>query len=287
MATITGQSIVDRSETILQDITNTRWPADELFDWLNDGQREVVMLKPDVNTTTKEDFSPTADATLQSIPSAGLMLIDVTRNRYGSGTKAAVRRIDRQILDDQRNTWHGEASVDDVKHWMFDERNPKDFYLYPAPSSNTVLEIVYASAPNDVAPGSVSAFTSKTYSLNDYCTDSGGNYVYKCLLGGAATVEPSGTTFGQAEVDTDSVIWQNVGNGVISIDDIYANALLDYILYRAYQKDADYAANNQRAMTAYESFLNSLGLRDRKESGRDPNVQPTYLSGAVKPGVSG
>jgi len=49
--------------------------------------------------------------------------------------------------------------------------------------------------------------------------------------------------------------------GTIKLDDRYAPAILDYMLYRAYQKDADYAANDQRSQTAYQTFLNSLGVQ--------------------------
>lgn len=47
----------------------------------------------------------------------------------------------------------------------------------------------------------------------------------------------------------------------IRLDDRYAPAILDYMLYRAYQKDADYAANDQRSQMAYQTFLNSIGAQ--------------------------
>lgn len=47
----------------------------------------------------------------------------------------------------------------------------------------------------------------------------------------------------------------------ISLDDIYANAILDYLLYRAYSKDAEYAANSNRAVSHMNSFNASLGLK--------------------------
>jgi hypothetical protein len=45
--------IVDRAETILQDTTNTRWPATELIDWLNAGQVEIALLKPEASVTNE------------------------------------------------------------------------------------------------------------------------------------------------------------------------------------------------------------------------------------------
>jgi hypothetical protein len=36
--------------------------------------------------------------------------------------------------------------------------------------------------------------------------------------------------------------------------------LQDYILYRAYTKDSDYAGNAARAQSAYAAFANALGI---------------------------
>jgi len=43
------------------------------------------------------------------------------------------------------------------------------------------------------------------------------------------------------------------------LDPQYANPALDYILYRAYSKDADHAANVQRAVAHYTAMQTSLG----------------------------
>ena len=81
-------------------------------------------------------------------------------------------------------------------------------------------------------------------------------------------------------------------SSVITIDDVYANALLDYVLYRAYSKDADYAANEQRVMAAYQTFVNSLGIFEQSSMQSNPNyrtlsnVSPTYV-GPSMPRTSG
>lgn len=47
MGTIIARTVIEKVQTILQDKTGVRWPAeDELLGWLNDGQREVVIFKP-------------------------------------------------------------------------------------------------------------------------------------------------------------------------------------------------------------------------------------------------
>lgn len=70
--------------------------------------------------------------------------------------------------------------------------------------------------------------------------------------------------------------------GTISIDDIYANALLDYIMFRAYSKDAEYAQNAQLAIAYYTSFANSIGLSVKNALERNPNI----IDGGNNPNIT-
>ena len=66
MGTILASAIVDKAEIILLDDTNVRWASTELLAYLNEGQRAIVLLKPDTNVTT--DSYPLVEGTKQSIP---------------------------------------------------------------------------------------------------------------------------------------------------------------------------------------------------------------------------
>ena len=57
---------------------------------------------------------------------------------------------------------------------------------------------------------------------------------------------------------------------VISLDDVYANCILDYVLYRSYQKDSEFAGNAQRAMMHYQSFANALGVKTQVDGATTP-----------------
>jgi hypothetical protein len=56
----------------------------------------------------------------------------------------------------------------------------------------------------------------------------------------------------------------------ISVDDVYGNCIVDFILYRSYQKDSEYAGNSERAMMHYSAFANALGMKTRTDSAMDP-----------------
>ena len=74
-----------------------------------------------------------------------------------------------------------------------------------------------------------------------------------------------------SESTPDITITDFVGDTtVISIDDVYSNCLLDYVLYRSYQKDSEFAGNAQRAMMHYQSFANALGIKTQDDSAVTP-----------------
>lgn len=56
------------------------------------------------------------------------------------------------------------------------------------------------------------------------------------------------------------------GDEPISLDDLYANAILEYMLYRAFQKDAEYGANPQRAGLHWNAFLSEIGDRSKADA---------------------
>jgi hypothetical protein len=57
---------------------------------------------------------------------------------------------------------------------------------------------------------------------------------------------------------------------IIVISDLYANALLDYILYRAYLKDAEYTQNADRAALHYKAFISSIGAKPAVDATVEP-----------------
>lgn len=218
MGTITAQSIVDRARHILQDTTagGTRWLDPELLKWLNDAQREIVLLKPNAYSSV-EDINLTT-GTKQVIPAEGLLLLSITRNTGGG----AVRRVDRGILDSENPNWHGDTPAADVEHYVFDEDAPQTFWVYPPNNSSGSVEIIMSKAPEEVG----------------------------------------------VIADT------------ITLNDIYANVILDFLLYRAYSKDTDYAGNSNRAGVHYQAFNNSLGVKVQSEAASSPNMN-TQISRAA------
>ena len=88
----------------------------------------------------------------------------------------------------------------------------------------------------------------------------------------AARLEVIYSSVPTAHTLTEAQLINTATTEVIRLDDSYANALLDYILYRAYSKDADYAANANRAVAHYQAFQNALGASAQANAASQPGA---------------
>lgn len=224
---IAAKDLLLKAATIIQDTTSTRWPASELVGWLNSAQREVMIYRPDANP--KFIALTLVAGTRQTLPADGVKLLDVMRNTNG----AAIRQVKREILDAQNPSWHTMAAGP-IVHFMFDEREPRAFYVYRPAAVNAQVDALYSAYPVQVA------------------------------------VPAAGQTI--ADV-----------TGDIGLPDIFEGALTDYVLYRAYSKDAQYAGNGQRAAAHYQQFANALGIEVKATAqfsptpgnASNPNIMPS------------
>tara|TARA_B100000780_G_C21102075_1_gene444799 strand:- start:1333 stop:1986 length:654 start_codon:yes stop_codon:yes gene_type:complete len=149
---ISSNDIISKAQTVLQDVAAARWTTTELLSWLNDGQREICLLKPSVSATNQ---SVTLVAgTKQSIPAVGLQVLRIVRNLTGAGVGGkVVSVISRDVLDMRQPMWHTAAATAVADHYVFDELDPRTFYVYPPNDGNGYLETVYAVEPAQVSVG--------------------------------------------------------------------------------------------------------------------------------------
>jgi hypothetical protein len=210
---LTVSDVLLRASDIIQDQTNVRWPQEELLRYLNDARREISIARPDLYATTST-VTLTGGGTRYALPSDGVRLIDVTRNMPSGAAGKAIRVVEREILDAQKPDWHTETASAVVKHFMYDERNPRQYYVYPPATAGHQIEIVYGQTPTDIS----------------------------------------------------------VLSTPLSQEDIYTGAIVDYICYRAFSKDSEYAGNAQRAQAHYQQFMNALGLGNKVNQITSPNT---------------
>lgn len=208
---LTADQVIARANDILLDTGGVRWTTAELLRWLNDGRREMAITRPDVYAIVA--VIDLASGTKQAVPADGTRFLDAIRNMAPDGITplAAVRPVQREHLDAQNENWHLDTAGP-TKHFMFDERVPAVFYVYPQAVAAAKLEIAYSQAPVDV-----------------------------------------------------------IGSTELAKEGLYTGALVDYVLYRAYSKDAAFAGNQQRAAAAYAQFRAAIGEGDARDLTTSPN----------------
>jgi hypothetical protein len=218
MGTITAQSIIDKASTLLLDTSNVRWSRAELLGWLNDGQRQIVVMAP--SATNKVAVMKLVAGTRQNIPSDGWTLLNVIRYMGTDGTRPgrAVRVTSQQLLDSYNPNWHSSTPSVVPQSYVFDQQDMTAFYVYPPNTGNGYVQLNYSPEPSDL------------------------------------TLESQ----------------------PIVVRDIFQTALLDYILYRACSKDAEYAPGLQLAAGYLQTFNLAMGVKQEAEIKNSPNqsLQP-------------
>lgn len=221
-ATVQVKDLIDKAEEILQDTTNVKWSQQSLLDYVNDAQREIVLIRPDANVSN-EQFT-LAQSAKQTLPADALRLLSLYKN--ASPTTKTIQNIQKKVLDDTVSDWYG-TTGNFVEYYVYDERDPKHFYVYPHPSGGGhKADIVFSFAPDKI---NIPNFSTSTT--------------------------------------------------VIGLDDIYANAIFDYMLYRAYQKDTESASDLNKATLFLQSFQNSMGIKSQADTASSPKPStPTEIT---------
>lgn len=238
MGSILARAVLDQASILLEDRQKRRWPDSELLKWLNAGQYEIVLLRPDAKTRT---FSQLLQAgTKQFIPATDLQLLDVPRNMGADGATPgrAPRHIAKTTLDNEDPTWHTHTANSVVRQWSYDKRVPYTWWCYPQqPLSNRgYVELIVSTVPTD------------------------------CTVNGVD---------GQ---DSDSTI---------DIADIYFNPLLNFVVYRAYSKDAEYTMPGGKADLAQREFFQSLGIKTESDKQVRPEKSSAPTHEPNRPGNQG
>jgi hypothetical protein len=153
MATILAAAIINAAAFALQDEAGRRWARAELLGYVNDGQRDLCVVKPDACVVN--DKIQLVPGPKQAIPANGTAFMRLSCNLGVNGTKRgrAPRRFAIELMDRQNPNWQADAPSQTVMEYGFDERDPKHFYVSPPQPANNpaFVEAVFAAVPSDLA----------------------------------------------------------------------------------------------------------------------------------------
>ncbi|WP_035789229.1 phage adaptor protein [Janthinobacterium sp. CG3] len=243
------KEVLYRVSTQLQDIAPqfTRWHERELVTWLNDGQRAIAKFLP--ASCTRIDALKLKPGTKQSIE-----LIAPADVKPGDGSPAAA--VYGNFLNDVVRNMGVDGltagrAVRVVSREVLDSQNPDwhtivgtgrvDQFVFDPRSP----KVFYVTPAIGAAPA---VWIEVSYLANPVDIPSTGTVA--APLYGADSASAT----------------------VISVDDKYVDDLANYILARAYMKDADFASSQPNAVAYSSMFTSSLNAQVQALTGNNPNL---------------
>ena len=122
-----------------------------MLGWINEAQRAIYAKDKSVGTVIAN--VALAVGTKQTLPTGGDLLLDSPRNLADAGGAPgrALRKVSMRVMDAQAPGWHTETGATTILEYMYDERTPDTFYVYPPAASGARLELKYNRPPPAVA----------------------------------------------------------------------------------------------------------------------------------------
>lgn len=151
----TAQTLIDEVRRTIHDENEPfRWADLELIDYVNAGIRQTIQLLPGANTIETIEDTLTSRIARQSLPTGGIKFIKVARNYADDGNtpEGVVRFAEKDSLDSYEPDWEFVSIKADganyFESYCHDDREPKVYYLYPAPvEDNKMVAVVYSAVP--------------------------------------------------------------------------------------------------------------------------------------------
>ena len=159
-------AILSRIRKKLNDPNATAWTDNsDLIPALNEALQALVSYRPDAASYTT--MMLLVAGTRQTLPSDGVRLLKVIRNRGQSGLSdagRAIRKADMLVQDALIPDWHETTGQTVIDEYFYDSITPKDFYVYPpAPVSPVIgVDISYVRVLPTITAG------TDTLPVDDY-----------------------------------------------------------------------------------------------------------------------
>lgn len=149
-----ASEIMRSAQILLTDEESIRWPLIELAGWINEGVSAILIAKPSAATDTR--VMDLVRGTKQAVPTDGertpVMLMKAIRNILpdGKGGKA-ITAVDMLAMNAIEPNWHNERrSRKNADHYIYDEQNPEEFFVYPSNDGTGKIEILLTCIPKPI-----------------------------------------------------------------------------------------------------------------------------------------
>src|SRR5471030_1618608 len=128
--------------------------------------------------------------------------------------------------------------------------------------------------PREVLDSQYPDWHSMTGTVERYCYDESIPKTYHVFPGALSGVQLEAEVAripapaGMSDLESD-----------IPLDELYVNPIVEFMLYRAYSKDAESAANSSLAATHYQNWSDLLGVKTQAEQTQGKKKQAQYNGG--------
>ena len=157
--------VINQVRQKLNDPSAVTWSNTVLINALNEALQALVSYRPDAASYTA--MMLLVAGTRQTLPSDGVRLLKVIRNKGVSGLSdagRAIRKADMLVQDALLPDWHLTNGQTVIDEYFYDPLQPKEFYVYPpAPVSPQIgIDISYVRVLPTITA------TTDTFPVDDY-----------------------------------------------------------------------------------------------------------------------
>ena len=157
--------VINQVRQKLNDPSKVTWSDTVLINALNEALQALVSYRPDAASYTT--MMLLVAGTRQTLPSDGVRLLKVIRNKGVSGLSdagRAIRKADMLVQDALLPDWHLTNGQTVIDEYFYDPLQPKEFYVYPpAPVSPQIgIDISYVRVLPTITA------TTDTFPVDDY-----------------------------------------------------------------------------------------------------------------------
>lgn len=216
-----ASTIISRVARLLADNTKVRWPSEELVEYCKDAVHQIILARPDAYPVTRA-FTLTGGNTKQ--------VVGMTSAADGHDIGSISHNPAIRLLRVVRNLGAaGSRPIREASRVALDSEL-SNWHTVPSPGSQySALHYVF----DNVAPHVF--------------------YIYPC---------PPSTPAYQIEIVHSAIpaMPGSLESVALGLQDHWINPLIDWVLYRCYSKDAEYAGNGERAAHHLNAFATALQI---------------------------
>lgn len=227
-----ASDITNAASRLLFDNTRVRWTAEELWTYVTEGQRSIAILRPDAYSVTR--IHRLQPGTRQSLANIGVLgTVDTAGNVSADHIPPASR-----LLRVSRNFGIGPTG---------------GLTTFQSGSQRAIRTLGRETLDNE----NPDWHASSAVAVEHYCHDNIDPLTFYVYPGSAPP--PGGQAYYVELVYSGIPRQVERDNQVLPLSDQYLGPLLDFVMYRAYTKDANYAGNMDRARMHAAQFGSALG----------------------------